>query len=89
MINERDCFTERTETKPMSLACPQCRHRDDYPIKWSRRTRKERPPGNADARDKALFEKLRDHLFRLDDFVQCTKCRRRFEIPSHQTMVFL
>ena len=89
MINERDCFTERTETKPMSLACPQCRHRDDYPIKWSRRTRKERPPGNADARDKALFEKLCDHLFRLDDFVQCTKCRRRFEIPSHQTMVFL
>ena len=89
MINERDCFTEKTETKPMSLACPQCRHRDDYPIKWSRRTKKERPPGNADARDRALFEKLRDHLFRLDDFVNCSKCRRRFEIPSHQTMVFL
>jgi hypothetical protein len=50
---------------------------------------KERPPGNADARDRALFEKLRDHLFRLDDVVQCTKCRRRFDIPSHQTMVFL
>lgn len=89
MINERDFFTERTETKPMSLACPQCRHRDDYPIKWSKRTKKERLPPNADARDRALFEKLRDHLFRLDDFVNCTKCRRRFEIPSHQTMVFL
>ena len=56
MINERDCFTERTDTKPMSLACPQCRHRDDYPRKWARRTRQERPPGNADARDKALFD---------------------------------
>ena len=88
-MNERDFFTEKPEMKPMSLACPKCRHRDDYPIKWSRRTKKERPPGNADARDRALFEKLRDHLFRLDDVVQCTKCRRRFDIPSHQTMVFL
>jgi uncharacterized protein YbaR (Trm112 family) len=75
--------------KPMSLACPQCRHRDDYQIKWSHRTKKERPPQGADARDRALFDKLRDHLFRLDDFVNCSKCRRRFEIPSHQTMVFL
>ena len=88
-MNERECFTERTETKTMSLACPQSLHRDDYPVKWSRRTKKERPPSGADARDRALFEKLRDHLFRLDDFVNCTRCRRRFEIPSHQTMVFL
>ena len=89
MINERDFFTERTETKPMSLVCPQCRHRDDYQIKWSKRTKKDRLPPGADARDRALYEKLRDHLFRPDDMVNCTKCRRRFEIPSHQTMVFL
>jgi sarcosine oxidase delta subunit len=89
VINERDCFTERIEMKPMSLACPQCRHRDDYQIKWSKRTKKERPPQGADARDRALFDKLRDHLFRIDDYANCTKCRRRFEIPSHQTMVFL
>jgi uncharacterized protein YbaR (Trm112 family) len=89
MINERDFFTERTETKPMSLVCPQCRHRDDYQIKWSKRTKKVRLPPGADARDRAMYEKLRDHLFRLDDMVNCTKCRRRFEIPSHQTMVFL
>lgn len=90
MFNERDCFTEKTELKPMSLACPQCRHRDDYQIKWSRRTKKDRiPGGSGDPRDRALFDKLRDHLFRLDDFVNCTRCRRRFEIPSHQTLVFL
>lgn len=89
MINERDFFTEKTEMKPMSLVCPQCRHRDDYQIKWSKRTKKDRLPSGADARDRAMYDKLRDHLFRLDDMVNCTKCRRRFEIPSHQTMVFL
>lgn len=89
MLQERDCFTERAEMKTMSLACPQCRHRADYQIKWVRRTRKDQPPRGADPRDRALFEKLRDHLFRVDDFVMCVRCRRRFEIPSHQTMIFL
>ncbi len=88
-LNERDFFTEKSETKPMSLSCPQCRHRDDYQIRWLRRTKKDRVPNGADARDRALFEKVRDHLYRVDDVVNCTKCRRRFDIPSHQSMVFL
>ena len=88
-LNERDFFTEKPEMKPMSLACPQCRHRDDYQIKWVRRTKKDRIPAGADARDRAIFEKVRDHLYRIDDFVNCTRGRRRFEIPSHQSMVFL
>ena len=37
----------------------------------------------------AVFAKLRDHLYRVDDYVNCERCRRRFEIPSHQSMVFL
>ena len=41
-LNERDFFTEKPEMKPMSLACPQCRHRADYQIKWLRRTKKDR-----------------------------------------------
>lgn len=74
----------------MSLSCPQCRHRDDYQIKWLRRTKKDRIPGGAaDPGEKALFEKLRDHLYRVDDYANCSRCRRRFEIPSHQSMVFL
>ena len=88
-LNERDFFTEKPETKAMSLACPQCRHRADYPIKWVRRTKKDRVPPGADERDRALYGKLRDHLYRVDDFVNCARCRRRFEIPSHQSMVFL
>ena len=89
MLNERDFFTEKPETKPMSLACPQCRHRADYQIKWVRRVKKDRLPPGADERDRALFGKLRDHLFRVDDYFNCEKCRRRVEIPSHQSMVFL
>ena len=89
MMNEREFFTEKPETKPMSLACPQCRHRADYQIKWVRRVKKERLPPGADERDRALFGKLRDHLFRVDDYFNCEKCRRRVEIPSHQSMVFL
>jgi hypothetical protein len=88
-MQEREFFNEKTEMKPMSLTCPQCRHRDDYQIKWVRRTKKDRLPPGADERDRAMFGKVRDHLFRVDDMVNCSRCRRRFEIPSHQTMVFL
>jgi hypothetical protein len=88
-LNERDFFTEKTETKPMSLSCPHCRHRGDYQVKWVRRSKKDRLPGGADERDRALFAKVRDHLFRVDDVVSCVRCRRRFEIPSHQSMIFL
>ena len=41
----------------MSLACPQCRHRADYQIKWVRRTKKDRVPAGADERDRAKFAK--------------------------------
>jgi hypothetical protein len=90
-LNERDFFVEKPEMRATYLQCPlrQCRHRDSYQIKWVRRTRKDRLPPGADARDRALFDKLRDHLFRVDDFATCSRCRRRFEIPSHQSMIFL
>ena len=89
MINERDLFTEKPELRRTTVSCPQCRHRDDYQVKWVRRTKKTQMPRSADARDRAMYEKLRDHLFRIDDTVNCTRCRRRIEIPSHQSMVFL
>ena len=64
-MNERDFFTEKTEMKPMSLSCPHCRHRADYQIKWLHRTKKERVPPGADERDRAIFAKVRDHLYRM------------------------
>ena len=54
-----------------------------------RRTRRDRLPASADARDRALYAKLRDYLIRMDDDVTCKTCGKRFEIPSHQSMVFL
>jgi DNA-directed RNA polymerase subunit RPC12/RpoP len=89
VINERDFFTEKPEMRRNSLQCPQCRHRDDYQVKWVRRTKKTEVPRGADARDRTMYDKLRDHLFRVDDYVTCSRCRRRFEIPSHQSMIFL
>lgn len=90
-LNERDFFTEKPEMRAMFLSCPvaRCRHRDTYQIKWVRRTKKERIPQGADERDRAMFAKLRDHLYRIDDFATCTRCKRRFDIPSHQSMIFL
>jgi len=88
-IAERDFFDERPEVRPTPLTCPRCRHRDDYQVRWVRRTKKTRLPRNADERDRAIYGKLRDHLFRVDDEVTCLRCRRRFEIPSHQSLVFV
>ena len=58
-------------------------------VRWMRRTKKPTLPPRADARDRALYAKLRDYLIRLDDDVVCKACSKRFEIPSHQSMVFV
>lgn len=58
-------------------------------VRWMRRTKKRSLPPGADARDRALYAKLRDYLIRMDDDVTCKVCGKRFEIPSHQSMVFL
>ncbi|MGH9253954.1 MAG: hypothetical protein ACRD3C_05225 [Vicinamibacterales bacterium] len=54
-----------------------------------RRTKKAQIPSGANERDRALFAKVRDHLIRVDDEVTCTTCGKRFEIPSHQALIFL
>jgi hypothetical protein len=46
------------------------------------------PPG-ADARDRAMFQKVKDHLVRVDDKVTCKSCGKQFEVPSHRSIVFL
>jgi hypothetical protein len=88
-IPERAFFNERPEVRATNLRCGRCQHLDSYEIRWMRRTKKDRIPPNADERDRAIYKKLRDYLVRLDDEVTCKRCRRRFEIPSHQSLVFL
>jgi hypothetical protein len=88
-LNERDFFTEKQETRPTPLTCPRCKRRNDYQLRWVRRIKKDRIPPGADERDRALYAKLRDYMIRIDDVVNCATCRTRFEVPSHQSLVFL
>ena len=88
-LDERAFFTERPEQRSGRYACPRCRRTNDYQLRWVRRTKKDRPPGNADADDKAKFAKLRDHLIRVDDELTCKTCGKRFEIPSMHSLVFV
>ena len=86
-LQEREFFHEKPESQPAIVACPRCRHRDDYQVRWILRTRKDRFPAGADERDRALYGKLRNYLIRVDDLLVCKRCQRRFEIPSQQSIV--
>jgi len=88
-LQERDFFTETTELKTANYCCTRCRHRDDYQVRWIKRTKRDRIPAGADDRDRALFAKLRDYMVRVDEVVTCKRCQRRFEIPTQQSVVIL
>ncbi len=90
-MDERDFYTESLETKRVNYLCPKCRQTAEFEVRWMRRTRKKALPPGADERDRAKFAKARDYLVRVDDSLTCPnpRCRRRFEIPSDQTVVFV
>ena len=88
-MDERQFFTEKPEQRPARFQCPRCRRTNDYSVRWLRRTKKAQAPAGADARDRAMFEKVRDYLVRVDDTVTCSSCGKRFEIPSHSNIMFL
>ncbi len=88
-LQERDFFTDKPETRPASYACPRCGRRNNYDVRWVRRTKKPRLPNGADERDRAMYAKLRDYLVRIDDMLTCKTCQKKFEIPSHQSLVFV
>ena len=87
-LDERDLFTERSETRSERHQCPKCRRTGEYSVRWMRRSKKERLPGGADEVDRAKFAKVRDYLLRLDDEITCKACGKRFEIPSHHSLIF-
>ena len=88
-LDERAFFNEKPEMRSASYQCPKCRRTSEYAIRWVRRIKKDRPPGNADDADRAKFAKLRDYLLRLDDQVVCKVCGRKFEVPSQHSLVFV
>lgn len=90
-MKESDIFDERPETKRAMYSCPFCRQQEEYEVRWLKRTKKKNPPRHMNERDRAQFEKSRDYMVRVDDMLMCknNRCRRRFEIPSFQTVVFI
>jgi len=88
-MQERDFFNEKPETKRASFVCPHCRERADYDVRWLTRRRKPAPPRGVNEIQRAQFAKSRDYMVRIDDMLACPRCRKRFDIPSSQSVVFI
>lgn len=90
-MNEREIFEERQEVKKASFSCPTCRERNDYDVRWLKRVKKKDAPRHLSENDRAQFAKSRDYMVRVDDQLMCKniRCRKRFEIPSSQSVVFI
>ncbi|MEJ7846583.1 MAG: hypothetical protein WKF92_00675 [Pyrinomonadaceae bacterium] len=90
-MQEREIFDERQEVKKANFSCPSCRERNDYDVRWMTRRKKQQPPRNLSQDDRARFAKSRDYMVRMDDQLMCKniRCRKRFEIPSSQSVVFI
>lgn len=87
-FDEKAFFQDKPENRPAKYPCPKCKRTNEYSIRWMRRTkRKDRQPQGGE--DRVKFDKLRDHLLRLDDEVTCKTCGRKFEVPSHHSLLFL
>ena len=87
-FDEKAYFSEKPENRAAKYPCPRCKRVNEYSIRWMRRTkRKDRQPQGGE--DRAKFDKLRDHLLRLDDEVTCKTCGKKFEIPSQQSLLFV
>jgi hypothetical protein len=91
MLNERDIFNEKQEIKRAEFVCPFCRQRAEYDIRWLKRTKKKDPPRGMNEHDRSRFQKSRDYMVRIDDTLACKnlRCRKRFEIPNSQSVVFI
>ena len=91
MLNERDIFNEKHEIKRAEFVCPFCRERAEYDVRWLKRTKKKDPPRGMNEHDRARFQKSRDYMVRIDDTLACrnNRCRKRFEIPNSQSVVFI
>ena len=90
-MKESDIFEERQEIKKANFACPNCRERNDYDVRWMKRVKRRQMPRHLGEHERAQFEKSRDYMVRIDDVLMCKNmhCRKRFDIPSSQTVVFI
>jgi len=90
-MREKDFYRERRETKQANFACPFCRERADFAVRWLICEKKDRLPSHANEADRQKFSRIRSYMVREDEHLMCSnlRCRRRFEIPSQQSVVLL
>ncbi len=89
-MDERQFYTEKQDTKQLTLVCPHCRQEGTYPIRWMVRTKKSELPRGADSDARAKLAKASSYMVRVDDMAACRniRCRKRFELTG-QTVVLL
>ena len=90
-MRESDFFNEKQEVKRATFVCPFCRERGEYDVRWLTRRKKSAPPRGMNEQQRAQFAKSRDYMGRVDDMLACRnpRCRKRFEIPTSQSVVFI
>ena len=88
-MRESELFNEKQETKKATFSCPHCRAQGEYEVRWLKRTKKQTPPRGLSEQDRQRFQKSRDYMVRVDDMLACRSCRKRFDIPSSQSVVFI
>ena len=88
-MQERDFYLERQEAKPAQFTCPHCRQPGDYQVRWLVREKKKDPPRGLDADGRARFAKARSYMVRVDEQLACLRCRKRFDVPTQQSVVLL
>ena len=86
-MDERQFYTEKQDTKGITLTCPACRKEDNYPIRWIVRTKKSELPRGAGEEDKKRFALARSYMVRVDELVACRKCRKRFELTGQSVVL--
>lgn len=89
--DDRRFYDERRETKPAEFTCPFCRQSATYQVGWLVREKKARLEGRLSEEDRARFAKACSYMVRTDDLLVCQnpRCRKRFEIPTLQSVVLL
>ena len=86
-MDERQFYTERQETKNLSLVCPSCHKEDSYPIRWMVRAKKKELPRGVGEEDRKRFATARSYMVRVDELVACRKCRKRFELTGQSVVL--
>jgi hypothetical protein len=90
-MDERAFYTESEAIKPFELNCPFCKTAASYDLRWVVRKKKDRIPGGADERARAIFKKAQSYMVLLDDKVMCKnlRCRKRFDVSGVKSVAFL